>query len=78
MIIKKHTEFKVNNKLCYSEDIVDTDYKGYLVIDFVSMTTYPNVDALPVKQLVYRNIKEQYMIKDTFIIIGGVKDICLI
>lgn len=77
MIIKKHTEFKLNNKLCYSEDIVDTDYDGYLVIDFVSMTKYPNVNALPVKQLVYHDLEEKYMIKETFLIIGGVKDICL-
>lgn len=78
MIIKKHTEFKLNNKMFYSESNIDTDYDGYLVIDFMSMTTYPNVDAMPVKQLVCKTLEEKYMIESTFVVMGGVKDICLI
>lgn len=78
MVIRKHTEFKVKNKLFYSEDIIDTDYDGYLAIDLVSMTKYPNVDALPVKQVIAKTLEEEYMIKNTFLIVGGVKDICLI
>lgn len=78
MILKKHTEFKINNKLCYSESNIDTDYEGYLVIDFNSMTKYPNIDALPVKQLMCKTLEEKYMIENSFMVIGGIRDICLI
>ena len=79
MIIPKLKEFKINNKLVYSEFDIDLSIvNSYLVIDFTSMTKYPNVNALPAIQLIYNIFEDKQIIKNNFVILGGVKDICLI
>lgn len=78
-MIKPFTEFKIKNKLCYSHSEIYTDIlnqKSILVVDLNNNTDYANINAIPVLQLFYNTIEEEYILKNNFIILGGIEDIC--
>lgn len=81
-MINALTEFKINNKICYSHYPIKLSNEpgkcSVIVVDFDSNSNYNNIDAIPVLQFVYETLQEKYIIDTNCIVIGGTEDICLI
>lgn len=80
MIIKKGMILYIKNqKVILMEDIeVDFETQALVALNYWNQCDYEDITVLPISPLPYKTEKEKFELYKTNIILGEVKDLCLI